>query len=206
MSRRPEHPLVIAHRGASAYKPENTLPAYELAVDQCADMIEIDLHRTRDGSIVIAHDRGLERLGSRGTIAESTLAEIKALDAGYGSDTPAQVPTLEEVLDAFGERIPFNLEIKWSESGDYPGLEAQALSLLESRGLVATTLFSCFRESVLVRLRRLDPDVRLALLVDPRGPAEQRERMLERAHALGAEALNPSAFLVTEERVRQAHE
>ena len=205
MSRRPEHPLVIAHRGASAYRPENTLAAYELAVEQAADMIEIDLHLTRDGSIVIAHDRSLERLGARGTIAQSTLAEIKALDAGYGGDTPAQVPTLEEVLDAFGERIPFNLEIKWSESGDYPGLAAQALAMVESRGLSASTLFSSFRESVLAELRRLDPEVRVALLVDPRGPAEELERMVERAHALGAEALNPFFLLVTQERIEKAH-
>ena len=65
MSRRPPRPLVIAHRGASAYRPENTLPAYALAVEQRADMIEIDLHRTRDGAIVIAHDADLAHFGAR---------------------------------------------------------------------------------------------------------------------------------------------
>ncbi|MBW2400134.1 MAG: glycerophosphodiester phosphodiesterase, partial [Deltaproteobacteria bacterium] len=66
---RPRNPLVIAHRGASGTLPENTLPAYELAVSQGADMIEIDLHRTRDGETVVTHDEDLARLGGRGEVA-----------------------------------------------------------------------------------------------------------------------------------------
>ena len=85
-------PLVIAHRGASAYRPENTFSAYELAVEQGADMIEIDLHRTRDGAVVVAHDEGLERIGGRGDIADATLAEVRALDAGKGHPAPAEGP------------------------------------------------------------------------------------------------------------------
>ena len=65
---------MIAHRGASAYRPENTLPAYELAVEQRADMIEIDLHCTEDGAVVIAHDAKLQRIGGRGEIGDATLA------------------------------------------------------------------------------------------------------------------------------------
>ena len=60
---RPPRPQVIAHRGASAYLPENTLAAYELAVAQAADMIEVDLHRTRDGEVVVVHDAELARIG-----------------------------------------------------------------------------------------------------------------------------------------------
>src|SRR5690606_31658241 len=62
-------PLVIAHRGASGHRPENTLPAFALAVEQRADMIETDLHRTRDGAVVITHDEELAGLGGRGEIA-----------------------------------------------------------------------------------------------------------------------------------------
>lgn len=205
MARRPDNPLVIAHRGASAYRPENTLAAYELALEHDADMIEIDLHLTRDGSIVIAHDADLEHLGASGTIAESTLTEMKALDAGHGTATPAQVPTLEEVLDIFGDRISFNLEVKWGPEGDYPGLEAKALEMLESRGLLAVTLFSSFRESILKELRRRSPECRIALLVSPRESTERVDRMVERAHELGAEAVNPHFILVTAERVQEAH-
>ena len=77
-------PLVIAHRGASADRPENTLPAYALAVEQGADMIEIDLHLSRDGAIVIAHDADLGHFGAEGMIGEQTLAELRGLDATGG--------------------------------------------------------------------------------------------------------------------------
>ncbi len=198
MSRRP---LVIAHRGASAYRPENTLGAYALAVEQRADMIEIDLHLTRDDAIVIAHDADLAHFGSQGAIRDRTLAEIRTLDAGHGWDERASVPTLDEVLDGFGQKIPFNLEIKWAESGDYPGLEAASLEALDARGLSDSILFSSFRDSVLARLRELRPSVRLAALVDPREP----QRMLERAEACRAEALNPHYGLVGPELIRDAH-
>ena len=69
-------PLVIAHRGASAQRAENTLPAYELAVELQADMIEIDLHITRDGEIAIRHDAELESFGRSGEIADCTMAEL----------------------------------------------------------------------------------------------------------------------------------
>lgn len=191
-------PKVIAHRGASGHRPENTLPAYALAVEQGADMIEIDLHRTRDGAVVILHDDTLHALGGTGDVADATLADVRALDAGDGE----RVPTLDEVLDGFGDRIPFNLELKWSRVGDYAGLEAQALAAVRERGLLDRTLFSSFRDSVLGRLRAAEPRARLALLISPRYP----ERAVERAGAVGAEALNPWYGLSAPGLVRSAHE
>jgi glycerophosphoryl diester phosphodiesterase len=190
-------PLVIAHRGASAHRPENTLAAFELAVEQCADMIETDLHRTRDGAIVITHDEDLAGLGGRGEIADATLAELRALDAGGGEP----VPTLPEILDRFGPRIPFNLELKRGTRGEYPGLEAAALAEVERRGLLARTLFSSFYDPVLRRLRELSARARIGFLVSRRFP----ERAVERARAVGAEALNPELPLVTRSLVDEAH-
>jgi glycerophosphoryl diester phosphodiesterase len=201
VSRRPARPIVIAHRGASAYRPENTLGAYALAVEQRADMIEIDLHLSRDDAIVIAHDADLAHFGAEGAIRDRTLAEIRRLDAGHGWDVRATVPTLDEVLDGFGHAIPFNLEIKWAATGDYPGLEAAALAALDERALADSILFSSFRDSVLGRLRELRPSVRLATLVDPRAPA----RMLERAEVSGSEAINPHYGLVTAQLIGDAH-
>lgn len=189
-------PLVIAHRGASGTLPENTLAAYELAVRQRADMIEIDLHRTADGATVVAHDADLSRLGGRGQIADATLAEVRSLDAGGGE----LVPTLEEVLDRFGPRIPFNLELKRARRGDYRDLEAAALEAVERRGLLPRTLFSSFSDSVLARLRAHSPAARIGLLVSPRHAA----RPLERARALGAEALHPWVGLARRELVAAA--
>jgi glycerophosphoryl diester phosphodiesterase len=190
-------PLVIAHRGASGTLPENTLSAYEEAVAQRADMIEIDLHRTRDGAVVIAHDEALAGIGGCGEIGEATLAEVRALDAGGGE----RVPTLDEVLDRFGARIPFNLELKRGRRGAYAGLEAAALDAVARRGLLARTLFSSFWDGVLERLRRGSAAARIGLLLSPRDPA----RPLERARAVGAEALHPWVGLATADLVRAAH-
>jgi glycerophosphoryl diester phosphodiesterase len=189
--------LVIAHRGASGQRPENTLPAYELAVEQGADMIEIDLHRTRDAALVVTHDEELAGLGGTGEIADASLAEVRALDAGDGE----RVPTLDEVLDRFGRRIPFNLEIKRGTRGDYAGIEAAALAALERRGLVERTLFSSFYDPVLRRLRELSGRARIGLLISRRYP----DGALQRARALGAEALHPERPLVTPELVKAAH-
>ncbi len=188
---------MIAHRGASAQRPENTLPAYALAVEQRADMIEIDLHLTRDGAVVITHDESLAGLGGAGEIADATLAEVRALDAGGGE----RVPTLDEVLDGFGSAIAFNLEIKWGGKGLYPGLEEIALEAVTSRGLLERTLFSSFKDPVLAKLRALSGEARLALLLSPRDAA----RPVERARAVGAEALNPWFRLVTGGLVEDAH-
>ena len=170
-------PLVIAHRGASAECPENTLPAYALAVEQRADMIEIDLHRTRDGAVVIVHDEDLGGLGGEGVIEDTLLADVRALDAGAGEP----VPTLDEVLDRFGDRIPFNLELKRGVRAPYDGLEAVALDAVRGRGLLAGTLFSSFFDPVLERLRALEPAARIAFLLSPR----DAERPFERARAVG---------------------
>lgn len=192
-----ERPLVIAHRGASGYQPENTLPAFELAVAQQADMIETDLHRTRDGAIVVTHDEELVGLGGRGEIADAMLADVRALDAGRG----ARVPTLDELLDGFGARIPLNLELKRGTRADYQDLEEGALAAVRARGLLERTLFSSFYDPVLARLRRLAPTARIGLLISPRYPHD----LLARARALGAEAVHPEACLVDGELVDGAH-
>jgi glycerophosphoryl diester phosphodiesterase len=190
-------PLVIAHRGASAYRPENTLAAFALAVEQGADMIETDLHRTRDGATVVVHDETLDGLGGCGEIADATLSEVRALDAGGGE----RVPTLDEVLDAFGARIPFNLELKRGTRALYEGHESAVLEAVRRRGLLATTLFSSFYDPVLARLRALEPEARLGLLVSRRSP----DGAVERARAVRAEALHPEAAVADAALLAAAH-
>lgn len=190
-------PLVIAHRGASGLRPENTRSAFALAVEHGADMIEIDLHRTRDGAIVVMHDADLARLGGRGEVGDATLAQVRALDAGAGQS----VPTLDEVLGEFGERIPFNLELKRGGAGEYPGLEGAVLAEVERRGLLDRTLFSSFHDGVLERLRSRAPGARIGVLVAGR----DRRSWLERAGAVDAEAVHFSANLVDSGVVETAH-
>jgi len=190
-------PRVIAHRGASAYRPENTLAAFELAVEQGADMIETDLHTTSDGVVAISHDATLEHLGGDGEVADKTLSELQALDAGDGQ----RIPTLDEVMDRFAAQIPFNLELKTGTGHRYPDMEQAAIQAARSRGVMAQTLYSSFDDGVLHRLRELDSSVRLAVLVDYRYP----ERMFERAAECGAEAVNPFFSQVDTEFIARAH-
>jgi glycerophosphoryl diester phosphodiesterase len=192
-----ERVKVIAHRGASGERPENTLPAYRLAVAQRADMIEIDLHRTRDAAIPITHDAALAHLGGRGEIADATLAEVRALDAGGGE----RVPLLQEVLDELGAQIPFNLELKVGTRRPYAGLERAALAEVAARGLLARTLFSSFYDGVLATLRAESAAARIALLIS----RQSEHGWARRARALHAEALNPELAQVTPELVRAAH-
>ena len=193
--------LVIAHRGASGHRPENTLGAYELAIEMRSDMIEIDLHQTRDDEIVVTHDAELEGLGGSGEIGDATLVEVRRLDAGGG----ARVPTLAEVLDGYARRIAFNLEIKWGARGDYPGLEGRVLAALSARGRGSDILFSSFRPSILERLRASDPESRLALLISPRSGLSVADA-IARATQLGAEALNPYFTQVDANLVGDAHD
>jgi len=190
-------PLVIAHRGASGERPENTLPAYALAIEQRADMIEIDLHRTRDGRVVVTHDDRLPGLPGEGWVGDATLDEVRALERGA-----ARVPELGEVLDAFGARIPFNLEIKRGRAGAYPGLEAAVLAALADRGLADTILFSSFEDEVLARLRAAERRARIGVLVSGRAPSGWPARCA----AVGAEAVHFWRGLATREAVEAAHD
>ena len=178
-------------------RPENTPAAYRLAVEQRADMIEIDLHTTRDGVVVVSHDAELSGIGGRGEIGDATLEEIRALDAGDGQC----VPTLDEVLDEFADKIPFNLELKRGSAGCYPGLEAAVIGALAKRNLSEQTLLSSFEDSVLRQLREFSGEARLAILISPRAP----DRIFERAKQVRAEAINPHFLLVDQTLVDEAH-
>ena len=182
--------LVIAHRGASIDARENTLEAFRLALDQRADMIETDLHLLRDGTIALYHD---DRIGGK-DVGTLTLAELRKLRPG--------IPTLEETLDALGKHIAFNLEFKRAGNTDYPGLEELVLEQVRSRGLLERTLFSSFFDSILQRLRALEPRARIGVLVSARAPQDIEGR----ARRVQAEACHLFHTLATRERTAGLHE
>jgi glycerophosphoryl diester phosphodiesterase len=195
-------PLVIAHRGSSGERPENTLSAFERAIEQSADMIETDLHLTRDAVVVIHHDAELGRLGLAGEIRDRTAAELLALNAAPGSATPEGMPTLLDLLDRFGKRIEFNLELKMGSERPYDGIEDIVVSAVEARGLMPRMLFSSFHDDVLERLRARSPGARIARLVSARAP----QRLFAHAERVGAEAVNPHVSLVDRALVQEAHD
>jgi glycerophosphoryl diester phosphodiesterase len=149
----PKKPWVVAHRGASAYAPENTLPAFELAAQQGATFVEFDLQLTKDKQVVCLHDNSLERTtdveqvfpdrarttsgGTRTWMLEDfTLAEVKRLDAGAWFDAKyrgTRIPTFGETIDALRGKSGLFIEVKSPER--YEGIERLIMAALSSRGL-----------------------------------------------------------------------
>lgn len=182
--------LVIAHRGASAYAPENTLAAFDLAYRQRADMIELDVQPTADGTLVVFHDATTERWDGRPRPVTATpLAEIQALDIGG-----ERVPTLADVL-AFARDtgMALNVELKTN------GVAARCAALLRQFGLVEQTLVSSFLPTALDELRTADPAIRRGYLMGIRSYRPQiRFREFWPFFALkslGASAWHPAAEL-----------
>src|SRR3989337_3593200 len=131
-------PLVIAHRGANAYAPENTLAAFRLAADQGADSIEFDVRATADGHLVVIHDSSLGRTtDGEGEIGALTLEEVRRADAGGRRGAAfrgERVPTLEEVLDVARGRLLVDIEL------NVTNLDSQVVEMLARAGLTARAL------------------------------------------------------------------
>jgi glycerophosphoryl diester phosphodiesterase len=176
---------VIAHRGASGTRPENTMVAFRRAVELGSHMIELDVQLTRDGEVVVIHDWTLGRTTTgRGRVHRWALRELQALDAGTWFDTAyagERVPTLAEVLDAVP--IPINVELK--ARGD-DGLEAAVLRIVTEAGALDRVVFSSFDRRSLVRLRERSRHAQLAVLWSGRNLAPAL-RVVER---VGARALH----------------
>jgi len=165
-----DHFLTIAHRGASAYYPENTMAAFEAAIDMKADMMELDILLSKDGKLVVIHDETLDRTtNGTGPVAEHTLAELKQLDAGSWFDKKFKgepIPTLREALELAKDSINVNIEIKTEAIKDdiYGGIEEKALKLVDSLGMRDQVIFSSFDYRAIAHLNQLDPEIPVAVL------------------------------------------
>jgi len=185
------HPLIIAHCGASADAPENTLAAFALAMEQEADGIELDVQLSADGWPVIIHDDTVDRTSNgAGRVSQMTVAELQALDLGLGQT----IPTLDELFEAFGPSLLYNVELKSDSllrSGlRGSGLEAAVADRIEAHHLENQVLVSSFDPLCIRRVRRhLSRATPVAIL--------RESRVLQIAHRLiAAEADHPDYQLV----------
>ena len=171
----PGRPLVIAHRGASAVAPENTIAAFEQAITDGADAIELDLHLSRDDQLVVIHDASVGRTtNGSGSVRDRTLRELKRLDAGgwRGPKFEGQrLQTLQEVLERFRDRTRFWIELKGG-SDRYPGIEERVVSAIEIYDVLDRALVQSFDRRALEQIRSLNREVRVGVLTDrrPLGP------------------------------------
>jgi glycerophosphoryl diester phosphodiesterase len=181
-------PIAIAHRGDPIAERENTLAAFASAVGQGADMVEIDLRRTRDGEIVILHDPTLARLwGLDRKVADLELAAL--WDLGRGEE---RIPTFRQVLDEV--KVPLMVDFTGGE------MVEGALAAARQAGAMDRSLFVTGNVKALRRLRELAPEARIGLTwveADPPPPVLLEE--------LEAEYWNPMFRLVTPERVADVH-
>jgi len=166
-------PLVIGHRGAAGEAPENTLASFRRAVDRQCDIIELDVHLSRDGFPVVCHDPTIDRTtDGRGAIRDKTVDELRDCDAGSWFDrrfAGERIPLLSEVLELVPPNIVLNVELKHGWDGR---LETHVLRCVREHGRMDSVLFSSFDHRMLHRLKKAAPEASIGLvyaarLLDP---------------------------------------
>ncbi|MCS7111855.1 MAG: glycerophosphodiester phosphodiesterase [Ignisphaera sp.] len=182
--------LLVAHRGASAYEPENTLAAFRRAIDMGCDAIEFDVRFTNDGIPIVVHDEDLKRVaGMDRRVRELTLSEIRGVMV-MGRE---RIPTLDEVLSEVGRRVVVFMEIK--ELHD----EGYIVRMLKSYDVMDHSLVISFNYEYLKRIKDLDRSVEIGLLT------YMRPLPIDKAVKLKAMAILPRYNLVTPNVIREAH-
>jgi len=192
--------MVIAHRGASSYAPENTLAAFDLAIRVGVRHIELDVHASRDGHIVVMHDDTLDRTtNGSGPVSNHTLAALRELDAGswFGAAFAGErVPTFDDVLSRYGGRIHIHAEIK----GHSASLSQQTADLVRQRGLVGHVTITSFQKVRLEEIRAHAPELARGWLVP-----EVSDAVIAQARAMGLRQICPRYGTVTAELVKRLH-
>lgn len=193
--------LVIAHRGASGYAPENTFAAFRKAIAMGAGFIETDLQLSRDARFVAIHDATVGRTtNGQGAVRDLTLADLRKLDAGswFGSEFAGErIPTLEEILEfAKKHDVVFYLELK--PSGSWGG-EHALISALRESGEIARTVIISFDPEILVKSRNIEPTLMTGLLFDGKIPDP-----LGKASEIGARQIAARGDLVTPRLLKEA--
>ena len=192
--------MVIAHRGASSYAPENTLAAFDLALGMGARHIEFDVQSTLDGHIVVIHDDTVDRTtDGTGPVAGYTLAALRSLDAGprFGvAFAGSRIPLIEEVLERYRGRARLHVELKGRSSD----LTQRTVDLIRRHGMAGEVTITSFQRMRLEETRDYAPELPTGWLV-----REMTDATITEARALGLTQLCPRADLVTPELVQRLH-
>jgi glycerophosphoryl diester phosphodiesterase len=173
-------PVIFAHRGASAWAPENTLVAFRLAVEHGAPAIELDVKLTADRQVVVLHDQTVDRTtNGHGDLRKFKLADLQRLDASSSFAAQYQgekIPTLVEVFEAVGSQVFINIELtNYASTGD--GLSDLVAGLVSDHAMQERVIFSSFFPFNLLRIKRLLPQAPAGLLTEE-GPAGRLGRGL----------------------------
>jgi glycerophosphoryl diester phosphodiesterase len=190
--------LVIAHRGASAVAPENTLAAIQAAIDAGADWVEFDVQETVDGVVVVVHDSDLKKLGGDGAkIWEATAEQLRKVDIGswYGPEFQDQrVARLDEVLAICKDRIGVTIELKYYGHNDQ--LEQRVIDQVKQFQMESSAMIISLKQEMIQEVRRLDPDLPIGLLT---------AKAIGKLSRVDADVLAVNRALATAPFVRHAH-
>lgn len=187
----------IAHRGASGIAPENTLAAFDKAIEIGVDAVELDLHGTSDDEIVAIHDTSLDRTTDMcGLINQTTLADIKQADAGmwfHPQFKGETIPTLDEALNCIAGRAIAVLEIKDSSITQSVVQKIKKMSLLEQCVIIT------FNISDLYAVRAIEPCIPTGWLIGSNNGDTDSIQLCQKLCSLGSSLLNANHLLITEE-------
>ena len=191
-----EGPAVVAHRGAQTRAPDNSLLAYRLARSEGATGVELDVRLSRDGVVVIHHDRKV-RLpsGNKVPVSSLSLAELQTIDLGGGQ----RIPTLAQALAVTGPDLTVNVEIK-AEALRTRGLERKVVAAVREAGAGSRVSISSFNPVSVRRVRRLAPELRTAILVQKYAGWRLPARIS------GARDINPNVRMISPRRVKEWHD
>ena len=203
---------IAAHRGGGALWPENSLLAFQSAIALGSDLIELDVHQSRDGVIIVIHDATVDRTtDGTGAVGSLTSAELRRLRLrGPGGTSSAEhVPTLDEVLAAAApSHAGLLIEVKEPAPGDrYDGIEERVLAAVAAAGLQARVTIMAFDPRTIVRVRELAPHMRTSFLIEPFTVERARvrpEATIDWARAAGATDVGLEQTLVDERVVAAA--
>ena len=201
--RESSRPLVFAHRGGGGLFPENTLEAFKYSAQMGVDVLELDVHSTADGTLVVMHDGSVDRTtNGSGRVSEMTLAEVKKLDAGFqftpddGKTYPFRgkgitIPTLQEIFDSFPE-MTFNVEPKQTE----PSVVKPLCAMIRARSMTEKVIVGSFRQAAIDEFRAECSEIATAAT-----PSEVSEFLALYKVGLGASYSPPMQVLQIPERV-----
>lgn len=194
---------IIAHRGASGYCPENTMVAFKKAIAQKSDGIELDVHLSKDGYIMICHDETIDRTtNGTGRIKEMSYDEIRKYDAGAWFNKKYEgekIPTLNEFFDLMKDNdLLINIELK-AGSMLYPGIESKVLDLIEEYDFMDRVIVSSFDHHSVVKCKELNPNIKTGALYE----LNLYEPWVYATEKLGADALHPHYKFVDKELISQ---
>jgi glycerophosphoryl diester phosphodiesterase len=202
-----KRPLIIAHRGASAHAPENTMLAFERAISEGADGIEFDVWKCGSGEIVVTHNRDVRILtGRAGNLEKLTLPQLRKLDFGAHKSRKfhgEKIPTLEEVLDLAKHLELINIEIKGMRVGSN-GIELDVAEAIIKFKLLRRVVVSSFNPATLLRIQGLNPAIRNGLLIYEKSPLPLRRRWS--SPFLHHYSVHPSIHLLNKKKVIKAHQ